>query len=301
MTNGGKTKAAWSSSASSRDNKVHSMYIEQSVSHLPVKKPEVVVGQIHDSSDDVTVFRLEGDQLCITDGDHTCEDTKPGHGFIAGTVALNQRFSVKMEMVNGVISYYFNGTKLPYTQTKNISGAYFKAGMYTQSTCDQNAPSYKGDNCDAYGENTIYVLEVCHDGVCIGNRNGAPPATSLPTTRPSPTAVSSPTPTPMASSPSTPQPTASPLVLGQVTGLKATSTKDSVVNLSWNKYSGASKYKVFMDKYGRGLYISDHSTSSTKYTYKNLKSKQTSYFKIQAYDSQGKQIGVSEAVGVLVK
>lgn len=58
MINNGATNASWSSSTGT-----HTMEIEQAITHLPVVKKHIVVGQIHDGSDDVIVFRLEGTKL----------------------------------------------------------------------------------------------------------------------------------------------------------------------------------------------------------------------------------------------
>jgi len=54
MINDGSKNASWSSSVGE-----HSMFLELSVTHLPVVKPHIVVAQIHDAEDDVIVFRLE--------------------------------------------------------------------------------------------------------------------------------------------------------------------------------------------------------------------------------------------------
>src|SRR6266511_3032166 len=55
MNSNGSTKASWSTTSGT-----HTMEISQAVTHLPVVKPHVVVGQIHDAADDVIVFRFEG-------------------------------------------------------------------------------------------------------------------------------------------------------------------------------------------------------------------------------------------------
>lgn len=145
MTNSGTTNASWSTTSGT-----HRMYIKQAITHLPVVKPQVVAGQIHDASDDVTVFRLEGTNLYITDGDTT-------HAYLlTSNYTLGTVFTVEMVASGGKIEYYYNGSKVPYSQTKSVSGCYFKAGCYTQSNTS------KGDDADAYGEVQIYELEVTH-------------------------------------------------------------------------------------------------------------------------------------------
>ncbi len=147
MTGSGTTNASWSSTSGT-----HTMTVDTMVTHLPNTKPHLVIGQIHDSADDVTVFRVEGTTLWITDGNTT-------HGFAVDTnFALNKRVSIKFEVSAGKVKYYYNGTLLPYSQSKSFSGAYFKAGAYTQANCSNSSP------CDSsnYGEVIMYNVTVTH-------------------------------------------------------------------------------------------------------------------------------------------
>lgn len=146
MTNNGTTEANWSPTAGT-----HTMVVDQAIEHLPNDKPHVVAGQIHDGSDDVTVFRLEGTNLYLTDGDNT------HHKLITDNYVLGTRFQAKFTVRDGRIDAYYNGvwqTTLPAT----FEGAYFKAGAYTQANCTNSAP------CDEtnYGQVTIYRLTVRH-------------------------------------------------------------------------------------------------------------------------------------------
>lgn len=145
MQNGGKDRADWSSSSGT-----HSMSIDQAITAIPAKKPHVVAGQIHDSGDDVIVIRLEGQSLYVNvDGKN--EYT------LDGGYTLGKRFTVKFEVSGGQTKVYYNGAQA-YTLDKSYSGAYFKAGAYTQSNCS------KEDNCSDgnYGEVVIYSLSVSH-------------------------------------------------------------------------------------------------------------------------------------------
>jgi hypothetical protein len=147
MTSNGTANASWSSTSGT-----HTMTIDQMVTALPNTKPHIVVGQIHDSSDDVSVFRLEDTTLWITDGNTT-------HAYAVDTnMTLGKRFTVKFEVSGGKIKYYYNGTLLPFTESKSFSGAYFKAGAYTQANCSNSSP------CSAsnYGEAIIYNVTVTH-------------------------------------------------------------------------------------------------------------------------------------------
>lgn len=62
MTDSGQTMASWSSTSGT-----HTMVIDQAVTATPRGRPNVVAGQIHDGSDDLSVFRLEGSRLYVTD------------------------------------------------------------------------------------------------------------------------------------------------------------------------------------------------------------------------------------------
>ncbi len=179
MTADGKEHASWSTTAG-----VHTMDIEQSVDVLQAgSKPHVVVGQIHDANDDVTVFRMEGStngnrnvaSIWITKGDTT-------HGFlVTDAYRLGTKFRVGFQVAKGIISYTFNGRPVNFTLSKFTSGCYFKAGSYNQSGGNVT-PMPNGES--DYAQVTIYSLQVCHDGVCTGN---APGATIPPIDPPPPT------------------------------------------------------------------------------------------------------------------
>jgi hypothetical protein len=90
-----------------------------------------VVGlQIHDGNDDVTVLRLEknGD-LWVTKGDET------HHDLVNGSYVLGTFMNVKVvARKGGGILWYINNMTTPVASVPGvISGAYFKAGAYTQT------------------------------------------------------------------------------------------------------------------------------------------------------------------------
>jgi len=143
MTDEGTSEASWSTTSGT-----HTMVIEQKVMELPVVKPHVVVGQIHDSSDDVIMIRLEDEKLFVeADGDNI--------GTLDSDYSLGTKFTVKIVAEDGYIKVYYNGSK-KVTYHKEKSGCYFKAGMYTQSNTS------KGDSADAEGRVQIYSLTVTH-------------------------------------------------------------------------------------------------------------------------------------------
>lgn len=147
MTDSGTVKASWSSTSG-----MHTMVIDQAITAVPQGRPNIVAGQIHDASDDISVFRLEGSKLYITD-----ENEK--HTLITENYVLGTRFEAKFVVGNGQIKAYYNGV-LKATLSKSFTGGYFKAGAYTQANCGNASPCGESN----YGEVKIYGLTVSHDG-----------------------------------------------------------------------------------------------------------------------------------------
>lgn len=136
MKPGGSSNASWSSGT---------MEAVLAFTHLPSSKPHVVGMQIHDSSDDVTVLRLEGSDLWTTNGDNT-HGTKIMSGYQLGTF-----IKVKVVAAGGKITWYLNDSQVAQL-SKKVSGGYFKAGAYQQA----------GNSGSDYGEVIIRSLVVSH-------------------------------------------------------------------------------------------------------------------------------------------
>lgn len=147
MSDNGTEHASWSSNSGT-----HTMVIEQAIKNLPNDKPHVVVGQIHDSSDDVTVFRLQGSNLYVTDGNTST------HHLITDDYQLGTKFEAKFVVSDGEIDAYYNG-EYQTTIEADFSGGYFKAGAYTQANCGNSSPC----STDNYGQVMIYDLTVTHE------------------------------------------------------------------------------------------------------------------------------------------
>jgi hypothetical protein len=143
----GSKNASWSSTSGT-----HTMVIKEAITHLPKEKNQVVAGQIHGSDDDLTVFRLEGTSLYLTKGDDT------HYKLITGDYQLGTVFEAKFVVSGGAVKAYYNG-ELQATITQKFTGAYFKAGAYTQADCDKSAPC----SDDNYGEVVIHGLTVTHE------------------------------------------------------------------------------------------------------------------------------------------
>lgn len=145
MTDGGKKLASWSTTEGT-----HTLFIDGAITAVPRDKKHIVLGQIHDSEDDVIVVRLEYPKLFV--------DINGKDGpVLDANYQLGKRFTVKFEAKGGKISVYYNGSSSPaYVLNKKSSGNYFKAGAYTQSNCSKE----KDCSSNNYGEVKIYRLLV---------------------------------------------------------------------------------------------------------------------------------------------
>ncbi|MEU2169540.1 polysaccharide lyase family 7 protein [Micromonospora chersina] len=146
MTANGTSNASWSSTSGT-----HTMTFEEAFTALPATKPHLVGAQIHDSSDDVTVFRLEGTNLYITNGNDT------HYKLVTSSYQLGTRYRGTFVASGGQVKVYYNDV-LQTTITGSFSGAYFKAGAYTQANCTNSSPCSDTN----YGQTLIYALSVTH-------------------------------------------------------------------------------------------------------------------------------------------
>jgi hypothetical protein len=147
MSDDGSTAAGWSSTSG-----VHTMRVVEAFTHLPSGKSELVGAQIHDASHDITVFRLEGTNLYITD------DQNPHYKLVASGYQLGTPFEAKYVVSGGQVHAFYNGTEQATIAAPSLTGAYFKAGAYTQANCTNSSPC----SDDNYGETLIYQLQVTH-------------------------------------------------------------------------------------------------------------------------------------------
>jgi hypothetical protein len=150
MTSDGRQLASWSSTSGT-----HTMFIDQMITAVPTTKRHIVVGQIHDSGDDVIVIRLEYPNLYVNvDGRNVFT--------LDNNYTLGERFQVRFVVSGGRTQVFYNNAATPaYILTQNYSRAYFKAGAYTQSNCQRENQSSLC-NANNYGEVIIYQLAVSH-------------------------------------------------------------------------------------------------------------------------------------------
>ena len=120
--------------------------------HLPKNKPVVVVGQIHDSEDDVIEIRLKDKNLeVIHDTTH--------YGSLEPAYKLGDFVTVSITAKGGKIYVRCNSKTIIVTP-KSTEGFYFKLGSYVQSS------PKTGDPHD-YAEVHLKAVKVTHvKGVC---------------------------------------------------------------------------------------------------------------------------------------
>lgn len=149
MTNNGTANASWSSTLGT-----HTLILDQAIIAVPEQKPHVVLGQIHDASDDIIVIRLEYPNLYINvDGKNKF--------LLDNKYTLGKRFRTKFVVSNDQTKVYYNDIVEPvYTLTKKYSQSYFKAGVYTQSNCSKEGSDLCNDN--NFGEVVLYDVQVIH-------------------------------------------------------------------------------------------------------------------------------------------
>lgn len=130
-----------------RDGRHHRLTVDLAVTHLHPGVP-VVVAQIHNAADDVTVFRVEGTKLWITNGD-------TAHGkLVTDKFEVGERYVFEMDAHDGLVRFIFNGQPIDYT-VPATGGNYFKTGCYFQAA-KFNIPD------EAFAEVAIYGLDVSH-------------------------------------------------------------------------------------------------------------------------------------------
>lgn len=145
MDSTGKVGASWSPSVGR-----HTMTLTQQINKLPVKKPEVVAGQIHDGPGFVLLIWVRGN------GNGTAQVVARGQGvpdvILEPAYLLGSLLTLQIEASNGVVRCG------AFSMLWTTGGCYFKAGCYTQSNL-----SIVGEDPSAVGEVLIRSLAVTHE------------------------------------------------------------------------------------------------------------------------------------------
>jgi hypothetical protein len=137
MTNNGKSSAKWSNRSG-----IHTLSGTLRINHLPAKKPQGVVAQIHDPDDDVVMIRA----TAVSDT-HAKIEAVWSKGKNQGTVnrvldpsyPMHRDFSYTIiASKSGIVVNYLPPGSNEWVQSKNPKtlirdNCYFKAGMYCQS------------------------------------------------------------------------------------------------------------------------------------------------------------------------
>jgi poly(beta-D-mannuronate) lyase len=136
------SNASWSSTSGT-----HIMDLTQRITHLPIAKPALICGQIHNDTYLILVT-LTGNVLSVRYKDSTA-------GTLDSNYQLGTAFDLKIVAYNGFVDVYYNGVHKVHQAMKQ-TGCYFKAGCYLQSN------TTTGDAPTAYGQVEISRLIVSH-------------------------------------------------------------------------------------------------------------------------------------------
>jgi hypothetical protein len=129
------TKAAWNGASGT-----HVLRYKARVMHYAPEKCEVVVGQIHDGSDDTLQIRAEAGSATGAQTWRLSVNGTEVDDLISG-VALGQEVEVEIRLSSGTLTVKINGTTQHTSNPGYGSGQYFKIGAYPQqnSTDQSNA------------------------------------------------------------------------------------------------------------------------------------------------------------------
>jgi poly(beta-D-mannuronate) lyase len=137
------SNASWSSTSGT-----HVMELRQRVTHLPVVKPQVICGQIHNTTDYLILVELEASKLYVRYKDDIV-------GVLDSNYRLGTYFRLRIVAGAGVVDVYYNGVH-KVRHALDARGCYFKAGCYVQSS------TATGDAPTAFAAVDIAELSVSH-------------------------------------------------------------------------------------------------------------------------------------------
>lgn len=151
MTPDGKGLASWSPAVGR-----HTLTITQQIQRLPVKKPEVVAGQIHDAAGYVLLVWVRGN------GDGTAQLIARGQGVedvvLLPAYPLGSLLLVQIVAENGTITCGVNDQAPAFTMPWTTGGCFYKSGVYTQSNV-----TIPGEDPNSCGEVLVRSLAVTHE------------------------------------------------------------------------------------------------------------------------------------------
>lgn len=142
MDGNGLNPASWSPSFGR-----HTLSLLEQVTQLPTKKPEVVIGQIHDGNSYILLIWVSGSKILARGINGT-------DLIIKSDYVLGDMISTKIVAEKSTITVEDTSFTMPWT----TGGCYFKAGCYTQSNA-----TIVGEDPNSYGEVLIRNLAVTHE------------------------------------------------------------------------------------------------------------------------------------------
>lgn len=148
----GSSNAAWSCTG-----KTTSMHMRLAIKHTPTEKPEVVVGQIHDASDDLLMIKYTGPSGANGSSDtgkleaRFNDDTTTK--LITSSYQLGTEITLDIAIAAGKATIMYNGRTVVSGQAIRSGTCYWKAGMYIQANTSTDSPT-------AYGEVSMRDLVV---------------------------------------------------------------------------------------------------------------------------------------------
>jgi hypothetical protein len=130
-------KASWNGGSGT-----HVMSYKAKVIHMEDDKPEIVIGQMHDSEDDTLQIRCEG-----TTWRASINGTE--HPTTLGNFSWGTEVAVEIRLSAGTLTIKINGSTKITTNPGYGSGNYFKIGAYAQQNDrDQDNPSNGYASCE---------------------------------------------------------------------------------------------------------------------------------------------------------
>jgi alginate lyase len=126
----GSAKAAWSGSSGT-----HEMSGKTTMLHMEDSKPESVIAQIHDGSDDTLQLRFNNRTELRASINGTLHPT------VLGNFPWGTEVAWKIRLVNGQLTIAINGTTKITTNPGYGANQYFKVGVYAQQNVDNGNPA----------------------------------------------------------------------------------------------------------------------------------------------------------------
>lgn len=148
----GKNKAKWSTKTGK-----HEMIFTEKVVALPKGRPSVVIGQIHQGSDDLIELRCWIPKNAKTPVIDVFHDST-NYGLLDSDYTLGEEYTIKVFVSDKMIQVFYNDMTTPKLKIPaSCDTCFFKAGCYTQANT-----SMTGVLPAAYGEVLMSALEVSH-------------------------------------------------------------------------------------------------------------------------------------------